>query len=126
MRRTSGCCGFRPAIGCVRARRRSPRASRTAPHVRYAESVAAGLVDTADELGASLIVVGAADGGNRGRHRLGTTTAELVHSSDVPSRSSRAVHGGCPPTTDITRLTAAVVIVRAPSCSSRRRSAWLR
>lgn len=77
-------------------------------HVRYGESVAAGLIDTADELGASLIVVGAADGGNRGRHRLGTTTTELVHSSDVPvalvPRGARRV----PVETGITRLTAAV------------------
>ncbi|QLD11186.1 universal stress protein [Microbacterium oleivorans] len=77
-------------------------------HVRYGESVAAGLVDAADELGASLIVVGAADGGNRGRHRLGTTTTELVHSSDVPvalvPRGARRV----PAETGVTRLTAAV------------------
>lgn len=77
-------------------------------HVRYGESVAAGLVDTADELGASLIVVGGADGGHRGRHRLGTTATELVHSSDVPvalvPRGARRIT----PETGITRLTAAV------------------
>ncbi len=77
-------------------------------HVRYGESVAAGLVDAADELGASLIVVGAADGGHRGRHRLGTTTTELVHSSDVPvalvPRGARRI----PAETAVTRLTAAV------------------
>ncbi len=77
-------------------------------HVRYGESVASGLVDAADELGASLIVVGAADGGHRGRHRLGTTTTELVHSSDVPvalvPRGARRI----PADTGITRLTAAV------------------
>lgn len=77
-------------------------------HVRYADAVAGGLIDAADELGASLIVVGAAGGGHRGRHRLGATTSELVHSSDVPvalvPRGSRRV----PAETGITRITAAV------------------
>ncbi|AZS43136.1 Universal stress protein [Microbacterium oleivorans] len=53
-------------------------------HARYAESFAEGLVDAADEFGASHLVVGAADGGARGRHRLGSTTSQLLHSSDVP------------------------------------------
>ncbi|MFI8633793.1 universal stress protein [Microbacterium sp. NPDC077663] len=53
-------------------------------HARYAESFAEGLVEAADEFGASHLVVGAADGGARGRHRLGSTTSQLLHSSDVP------------------------------------------
>lgn len=53
-------------------------------HARYGESFAEGLVDAADEFGASHLVVGAADGGARGRHRLGSTTSQLLHSSDVP------------------------------------------
>jgi len=53
-------------------------------HVRTAESFAEGLIEVADELGAAYIVVGAADGGRRGRHSLGATTTELLHSSDVP------------------------------------------
>jgi nucleotide-binding universal stress UspA family protein len=53
-------------------------------HVRSADSFAEGLIAVADELAADYIVVGAADGGSRGRHRLGTTTSELLHSSDVP------------------------------------------
>jgi nucleotide-binding universal stress UspA family protein len=53
-------------------------------HARYAESFAEGLVEAADEFGASHLVVGAADGGTRGRHRLGSTTSQLLHSSDVP------------------------------------------
>ncbi|MFJ6678672.1 universal stress protein [Microbacterium sp. NPDC091382] len=53
-------------------------------HARYAESFAEGLVETADEFGATHLVVGAADGGARGRHRLGSTTSQLLHSSDVP------------------------------------------
>ena len=36
------------------------------------------------EFGASHIVVGAANGGLRGRHRLGSVATELLHSSDVP------------------------------------------
>lgn len=53
-------------------------------HARYAESFAEGLVEAADEFGATHLVVGAADGGARGRHRLGSTTSQLLHSSDVP------------------------------------------
>ena len=41
----------------------------------------------AAELGASHIVVGAANGGLRGRHRLGSVATELLHSSDVPGRA---------------------------------------
>ncbi|QKJ18638.1 universal stress protein [Microbacterium hominis] len=77
-------------------------------HVRYADSFAEGLVTLADELVATHIVVGAANGGLRGRHRLGTVATELLHSSDVPvvlaPEGSRRVD----PTTGITRVTAAV------------------
>lgn len=77
-------------------------------HVRWAESFAEGLIAIADQLGASCIVVGAADGGLRGRHRLGSTTTELLHSSDVPvalvPRGARKIASG----TGITRLTVAV------------------
>ena len=77
-------------------------------HVRYGESFAEGLVSTADELGASHIVVGAANGGRRGRHRLGTVATELLHSSDVPvvlaPEGSRRVDPG----TGISRVTAAI------------------
>ena len=77
-------------------------------HVRAAESFAEGLVTVADELAASYIVVGAADGASRGRHRLGSTTTELLHSSDVPvvlvPRGARKIA----PETGITRLTVAV------------------
>lgn len=53
-------------------------------HVRPSESFAEGLIEIADALRADYIVVGAADGASRGRHRLGATTTELLHSSDVP------------------------------------------
>jgi nucleotide-binding universal stress UspA family protein len=52
-------------------------------HVRFADSFAEGLIAAAHEFEASLIVVGAANGGLRGRHRLGTVATELLHSSDV-------------------------------------------
>jgi nucleotide-binding universal stress UspA family protein len=52
-------------------------------------------------------VVGAADGASRGRHRLGSTTTELLH-SDVPvvlvPRGARKIA----PETGITRLTVAI------------------
>lgn len=77
-------------------------------HVRPAESFAEGLIEIADELHASHVVVGAADGASRGRHRLGSTTTELLHSSDVPvvlvPRGARKIA----PETGITRLTVAV------------------
>lgn len=77
-------------------------------HVRSAESFAEGLIVLAGELGATHIVVGAADGGVRGRHRLGTTTTELLHSSDVPvvlvPRGARKIAAD----TGLTRLTVAV------------------
>lgn len=61
-----------------------PEGVEHAEHVRYAESFGEGLLETAEELSATHIVVGAADGGRRGRHRLGTTTNELLHVSDIP------------------------------------------
>lgn len=77
-------------------------------HLRYAESFAAGLIDAADELEARCIVVGAANGGLRGRHRLGSVASELLHSSDVPvalaPEGSRLIDGG----TALSRVTAAV------------------
>lgn len=77
-------------------------------HVRYGESFAEGLVSTADEFGASHIVVGAAGDGRRGRHRLGTVATELLHSSDVPvvlaPEGSRRVDPGA----GLTRITAAI------------------
>lgn len=76
--------------------------------IRAAESFAAGLESIAHELDARCIVVGASDGALRGHHRLGSTTTELVHSSDVPvvlvPRGARKVA----PETGITRLTVAV------------------
>lgn len=90
------------------ASERIPDAVPHATHVRFGESFAEGLLAAAREFGASYVVVGAANGGLRGRHRLGTVASELLHSADVPvvlaPEGSRAVD----PTTGITRLTAAI------------------
>ncbi len=76
--------------------------------MRFADSFAEGLVAAAQEFGASHIVVGAANGGIRGRHRLGSVATELLHSSTVPvvlaPEGSRRVD----PSTGITRITAAI------------------
>jgi nucleotide-binding universal stress UspA family protein len=77
-------------------------------NVRFADSFAEGLVAAAQEFGASHIVVGAANGGIRGRHRLGSVATELLHSSTVPvvlaPEGSRRVDQA----TGITRITAAI------------------
>jgi nucleotide-binding universal stress UspA family protein len=77
-------------------------------NVRYADSFAEGLVAAADEFGASHIVVGAANGGVRGRHRLGSVATELLHSSTVPvvlaPEGSRRIE----PVNGISRITAAI------------------
>ncbi len=77
-------------------------------NVRFADSFAEGLVAAAREFGASHIVIGAANGGLRGRHRLGSVATELLHSSDVPvvlaPEGSRRVDAS----TGVTRITAAI------------------
>lgn len=50
-------------------------------HVRYGDSFAEGLLTAATELGASHIVIGAANGGLRGRHRLGTVSMDPAYGS---------------------------------------------
>ncbi|HKP06640.1 MAG TPA: universal stress protein [Microbacterium sp.] len=84
-----------------------PDAVTHASHVRFGDSFAEGLIAAAHELAASHIVVGAANGGLRGRHRLGTVANELLHSSDVPvvlaPEGSRRLEA-----TTVTRITAAV------------------
>lgn len=86
---------------------RAPVAIERHEHTRYADSFAEGLIEAAGELGAGFIVVGAADGALRGRHRLGSTANELLHSSDVsvvlvPRGARKVAEPG------ITRVTAAV------------------
>ncbi|MGA7149039.1 MAG: universal stress protein [Microbacterium sp.] len=80
----------------------------TSTHVRYAESFAAGLLEVAHQVHASLIVVGAANGGLRGRHRLGTVAGELLHSADVPVALAPEGARRIDHSAGITRITAAV------------------
>ncbi|MDF2992547.1 MAG: universal stress protein UspA [Microbacterium sp.] len=92
--------------------REAARAVRDAvPHrtrVRHADSFAEGLVAFADEIGAGYIVVGAANGGLRGRHRLGTVASELLHSSDVPVVLAPEGSRRIDPALGISRITAAI------------------
>jgi len=81
------------------------------PHrtrVRQADSFAEGLVAFADEIDAGYIVVGAANGGLRGRHRLGTVASELLHSSDVPVVLAPEGSRRIDPALGVSRITAAV------------------
>ncbi|MET0829802.1 MAG: universal stress protein [Microbacterium sp.] len=79
-----------------------------ATNVRFADSFAEGLVAAADEFGASHIVVGAANGGLRGRHRLGSVATELLHSSTVPVVLAPEGSRRIDPSTGVTRITAAI------------------
>ena len=86
----------------------SRRASSTRTNVRFADSFAEGLVAAAEEFGASHIVVGAANGGLRGRHRLGSVATELLHSSNVPVVLAPEGSRRIDPATGVTRITAAI------------------
>lgn len=85
-----------------------PEAVHHATHVRYGESFAEGLVRAAGDFDALLIVVGAANGGLRGRHRLGTVATELLHSSDVPVALAPEGSRRLDASTGVTRITAAI------------------
>jgi nucleotide-binding universal stress UspA family protein len=87
---------------------RVPAGVQHAEHVGIGESYAEGLNTAADELGASLIVVGAANGGPRGHHRIGSTAAALLHSADVPVALAPAGERKADATTGIPRITVAV------------------
>jgi nucleotide-binding universal stress UspA family protein len=82
-----------------------------APHggtLRYAESFAEGLLLAAQQLDAAFIVVGAAGGGLRGRHLLGSVASELLHSSDVPLVLAPEGSRHIDPAVGIARVTAAL------------------
>jgi nucleotide-binding universal stress UspA family protein len=53
-------------------------------HLVYAESLADGLLEAIDTLGASLVVVGAARGGLLGRFALSSAANSLLHAAPVP------------------------------------------
>ncbi|MET9199770.1 universal stress protein [Gordonia sp. NPDC003585] len=53
-------------------------------HVAFAESSGAGIIEIAERIGASAIVVGGGGGGLIGTHSLGTVVNGLLHSSPLP------------------------------------------
>jgi nucleotide-binding universal stress UspA family protein len=53
-------------------------------HAPVADSFTGGLLDTATELGATMIVVGATRDGIIGRHSLGSISSELLHYASLP------------------------------------------
>lgn len=77
-------------------------------HVVAAESFATGLRRAAKHLGSTHIVVGAANGGLRGKHRLGAVATELLHSADRPVVLAPEGSRDVPISTGVTRLTTAV------------------
>ena len=85
-----------------------PDAVASTTNVRYADSFAEGLVAAAAEFDAWNIVVGAANGGLRGRHRLGSVATELLHSSIVPVALAPEGSRRIDASTGITRVTAAI------------------
>lgn len=76
--------------------------------VRYGESFAEGLWHTAREVDAAYLVVGAANGGIRGRHFLGSVASELLHTSDVPVVLAPEGSRRIDPSAGLSRVTAAV------------------
>ncbi|MCJ1707664.1 universal stress protein [Microbacterium sp. VKM Ac-2923] len=102
-------------------------------HVRVAHSAAEGLVAAAEEFDAGLIVVGTGGGGPRGRHRLGTTAEELVHSAPIPVALAPEGARGIDPGVGVARVTAAIgtrpgaeALLDAAATISRRTHAPLR
>jgi len=77
-------------------------------HVRLAQAVSDGLVAAAEEFDAEVIVVGTGGGGPRGRHRLGTTAEELVHSAPVPVALAPEGARKVDPSVGLPRITAAI------------------
>ena len=63
---------------------RLPQELTRSGHVRFAESFAEGLIAAGEEFGAGVIVVGAADGGLLGRHRLGSVAIRAAALLDRP------------------------------------------
>ena len=67
-----------------RARGRLPADVPASFEVLHARSAPAGLLDVADRVSASLVVVGSAAEGGSGMVAVGSTSARLLHSSHVP------------------------------------------
>lgn len=96
------------AIWLEAATQKIPDAVPFGTNVRFADSFAEGLVAAADEFEASHIVVGAANGGLRGRHRLGSVATELLHFSPVPVALAPEGSRRIDSSTGVTRVTAAI------------------
>ena len=67
-----------------RARARLPADIRSSFEVVHARSAPAGLLEVAERVDASLIIVGSAADGGSGMVSLGSTSSRLLHSSHVP------------------------------------------
>lgn len=68
----------------AKASARVPSGIETRAHVVYAETFALGLLETSKEVEGSLIVVGGANEGVRGRFSVGSVASVLLHSAVVP------------------------------------------
>ncbi|WP_209374475.1 universal stress protein [Brevibacterium renqingii] len=82
-----------------------PKSIRSTTSVHFADSMAAGLIDTATSRPCDLIVVGAASHGPLRRFTVGSVANALLHSSPVPV--ALAPSGYLPPSR-LTRLTCAL------------------
>jgi nucleotide-binding universal stress UspA family protein len=89
-----------------RARGRLPADVPASFEVVHARSAPAGLLDVAERVGASLVVVGSAAEGGSGMVAVGSTSSRLLHSSHVPvALAPRGFRVG--PGARVTRVTAA-------------------
>ncbi len=91
----------------AKARSRVPEDVDADTHIVHADSLAEGLLDASRDLEGSMIVVGGASDGIRGRYTIGTVSRALLHSAVVPvalaPRGIRKLE-----TTKLSRVTAAV------------------
>ncbi|MFT2818114.1 universal stress protein [Leifsonia sp. A12D58] len=85
-----------------------PVGSAVETHLVYADSFSSGLMDTAEALGAELIVIGAAHDGILGRFTLGSVASDLLHSSEVPVALAPTGTADVVTTTDLSRVTCTI------------------
>jgi nucleotide-binding universal stress UspA family protein len=90
----------------ARARARLPEDVPTAFEVEHARSAPAGLLDVAERVDASLIIVGSSADGGSGLVSVGSVSSRLLHSSHVPvALAPRGFRAG--PGARVERVTAA-------------------
>lgn len=82
-----------------------PKDIPVAKQVRYAQSFAEGLIAAADDIGANLIVVGAARNGLLGFFTVGSVAGALLHASAVPLALAPSGYNA---PESITRITCAI------------------